>query len=297
MAGLDSSPPGEETIDAPTASAEDQDLFEIGGDLLGEDSSEDVSDASPETSGTPEFDPDNVDWLRVDPTTLPDQYKPLSGMAKTMQATFTRNNQELKTRQDQLQRQEQQVRDYVSRTQQQQQNQPQNAQDEYADLKERLRASGDEDAAQGIDVVRDIIKREAGGRLEEMTTKYSQLENYVKVLAAHLVSQNTQSANSQWGKLAEQHGQDTVQNYRPAAEALMRTTNPATGKAYDADTAIRTVAGLLQQQADNLRETDTSIRTKARARVKPSPQVQTGSGRGDLSDTELRNELQALGFE
>lgn len=295
MAEQDSTALVAESADAPTAS-DDEQLFEIGGDLVGADDSEPAESVSETNNGTPEFDPDDVDWLRVDPETLPESYRHLGPMAKRMQATFTKNNQELKNRGDKLAQLERQISDRYALLQQQQQN-AQPTQDEYADLKQRLIDSGDNEAAQGIDIVRDIYKREVGTRIEDMANQQHQLMNTVKLLAAHLVSQKNQSTNTQWDSLGSEYGSETVQQYRPAAEALMRTNNPATGKPYDAATALKTVAGLLQQEAAQLRETDQRIKNTARQRVKQTSPVQVNNGNGEVSDSELIHGLQSIGFE
>ena len=95
--------------DTPDSTSDDSQGFDFGQDLVADTSEQGASDTPSSAAGdsTSDFDPNNIDWLRVNPDELPEQYKPLSATARNMQSGFTKAYQEVQTTARQLEAQQQ----------------------------------------------------------------------------------------------------------------------------------------------------------------------------------------------
>ena len=83
----------------PVSPSDTAGAVQVAGDLFASSESDDMaSSAAAEPSDAPAFDPDNVDWLRVNPDDVPEQYRPLKGVVKNVQSQFTRTQQDLRDR-------------------------------------------------------------------------------------------------------------------------------------------------------------------------------------------------------
>ena len=82
----------------PVTPSDTEGAVPVAGDLFDSDSADTVAFVGEETSEASAFDLDTTDWLRVNPDKVPEQYRPLSGIARNMQAQFTRTQQDAKDR-------------------------------------------------------------------------------------------------------------------------------------------------------------------------------------------------------
>ena len=73
--------------------------------------------------------------------------------------------------------------------------------------------------------------------------------------------------------------------------------NPRTGRKYTVIEAYEQVSGRTQQAAEALRNADQQAKRSSKRRVAANSSVDSSEEAGPLSETEVINQLKALGFE
>ena len=104
------------------------------------------------------------------------------------------------------------------------------------------------------------------------------------------------------GAVAEainKYGED-VRNYGPQILHMLKgdaPPNPLTGKRYTVTQAYEQITGKTAQQAAGLRQADKQARRTSKRAVAANASVDTSEDAGPLSEAEVLNQMQALGFE
>jgi hypothetical protein len=237
---------------------------------------------------TPEFDADNVDWLRVDPSTLPEQYRPLSKLAKNLQRGYTKSMDEVKSLQENASAREQQYLQLIEKLAT-----PKTGDsDPYADIRANLEPQ--QQAA--IDMVQKIVRAEAGDTLTKLQEEQGVLKEGVLAIAKFLQTQQGQTINSEATTLRETYGDD-VDNYADGIRALQNIINPKTGKNYSLTEAYENLSGAVVDKTIQARRKDVEVR-KAAAGDSLFPQsAESIEGQAALSEDAVDAALKNLGFE
>ncbi len=253
--------------------------------------------------------PDNVDLLRTPVDKLPANLQPLAPLAKNLQAEFTRTQQDLREREAQLTQRESQILEQNKQAQSHQQQWADRVQQSVypqTDPVQEMRQSLTEDENRAVDTVQAIVQHQVGSELETMRGEldalrqenlklrsgYSGVHNYVTEQVQHRTRGAVAEAISK-------HGED-VRNYGPQIIHMLKgdaPPNPLTGKRYTVTQAYEQITGKTAQRAAGLRQADKRARRTSKRAVAANASVDTSEDAGPLSEAEVLNQMQALGFE
>lgn len=253
--------------------------------------------------------PDNVDLLRTPADELPENLQPLAPLAKNLQAQFTRTQQDLREREAQLAQREAQILEQNKQAQTHQQQWADRVQQSVypqTDPVQEMRQSLTDDENRAIDTVQAIVQHQVGSELQTMRGEldalrqenqklrsgYSGVHNYVTEQVQH----RTRGAVSE---AINKYGED-VRNYGPQILHMLKgdaPPNPLTGKRYTVTQAYEQITGKTAQQAAGLRQADKQARRTSKRAVAANASVDTSEDAGPLSEAEVLNQMQALGFE
>ena len=253
--------------------------FDFGSDLSGltvETEGDPGTPATTPTDGTaetPQFNPDNVEWLRVDPESLPSEYRHLSGLARNMQSGVTKAVDSLQAQQQQSAEREQQLLKLLAaRTPDESEADP------YANLNEAERNA--------VESIREVVKNEAGGTISAQNQRINQLTQVV----SHLVGQNRQQMlqqyNSEAVSLREQYGQD-IDRYAEAIKADMQMVNPKTNSPYTMTESYEMRSGNIVDKTIKARQDDLAARNEASGDTFIDSVVEDAQGAQPMNEGEL----------
>ena len=254
-------------------------------------------------------DDSKVDLLRTPVDELPENLRPLAPLAKNLQAAYTRSQQDLREREAQLAQREQQIQAQNQQAQQHQQQWADRLQQAVipdTDPIQQMRASLTADENQAIDTVQAIVQHQVGTQLQQMQGQidtlrqendslksgYSGVHNYMTEQAQVKTRQDVQQAIDRYGEDVRRYGQQILHMLKSDAPP-----NPRTGRKYTVIEAYEQVSGRTQQAAEALRNADQQAKRSSKRRVAANSSVDSSEDAGPLSETEVINQLKALGFE
>ena len=282
-------------VGTPESAAEQQ-SFDLGGDLDEDlrpsDAAEDEpdapapSDSEPAEKETPtaEFDPDAFDWLRGDLANVPQEHRWRANFARTLRGESTRATQALREQEKQYKDLVTQMTDRLGA--------PQDAsqQDPYADLRGQL---GPEQA-QALEVVREVIKREVGARLDALDEKSTTYEQALQMFSAQTSRQQVEAISQQVMEARQAYGAD-LDSYADQITALVKVANPATQRPYTVKQAYELVSGKAAQIAAEMDGQETEVRQKAARATRRAPVADAASDDGgEITDEELLTKVSGL---
>ena len=253
--------------------------------------------------------PDNVDLLRTPADELPENLQPLAPLAKNLQAQFTRTQQDLREREAQLAQREAQILEQNKQAQTHQQQWADRVQQSVypqTDPVQEMRQSLTDDENRAIDTVQAIVQHQVGSELQTMRGEldalrqenqklrsgYSGVHNYVTEQVQHRTRGAVAEAINKYG--------EDVRNYGPQILHMLKgdaPPNPLTGKRYTVTQAYEQITGKTAQQAAGLGQADKQARRTSKRAVAANASVDTSEDAGPLSEAEVLNQMQALGFE
>ena len=284
----------------PVSPSDTAGAVQVAGDLFDSSESDDMasSDAA-EPSDAPAFDPDNVDWLRVNPDDVPEQYRPLSGVARIMQSQFTRTQQDLRDRERAAGAAEQQA--------QAQQAQIQALQGQLAAYQQPAQATApadqwmqnlNEEEQRGIGIVdwraQEQIKAVANPLLERLNA----LEQQTATHNGFIQKEGERFWNQQIVDAEAAYSPEQVEQYRPFILANVSQVNPATGQQFTVKEVMDLFSGATAASAAEVRQNDEAVRKTSKSRARTSSSATPASDdSGPLSKGELMAEMGKLGFE
>ena len=262
-----------------------------------------------ESSNAEAFNPDTVDWSRVDPSTVPDQYQPVLKAVKNQQADYTRKMQDLAD-----QRRSQESREVeLRRTQGEWADRVQavTAPEKEMDAVTQLRAQSTEEENKAMDFMDFYVEQRTQQKFAELEGRYNNLLQRVQKSEAAMPSINTHirqqavdRTNTAVADAVEAHGED-VRNPKWTPEMLRLMSNgrsgphlnPNTGKPYSVKEAYEKVAGVTASNANALRDANKQTRRGAKNAVRANASVNASDDGSALTDNEVLSKLQGLGFE
>ena len=274
----------EVTEAAATESTPEVGDFDFGADLEGArveaegDPGTPIGVATSQDNGTSKFDADNVDWLRVDPETLPSEYRPLSSVARNMQAGVTKVVEGLQEQQRQSADREQQYLRLLTA-----QNEEDSKVDPFAGANEAERGA--------IDAIREVVRDEHGDTARVQEDKIGTLTQSV----GHLVGQNRQQQvgqlNAEAVSLRSTYGAD-IDRYADLIKADLQLMNPATQKPYTMTESYEMRSGKIVDRTIKARQGDRQAREGAAQDTFVDGAVEDAQGAQPLNERDL---LSAVG--
>jgi hypothetical protein len=277
---------------AATDTAEEDLPFEFGSNPEDEEgtSASAVSENGQATPGqdTPAFNADEVDWLRVDLTTLPEQYRPLTKLAKNLQTGFNKGMEEVKSRMAAADSREQQYLQLIEKLATPSEGET----DPFADIRANLRP--EQQAA--IDMVQKIVKAESGETLTKLQEETGVLKQGVMAIAKFLQNQQGQVLNNEAVSLREVYGDD-IDNYADGITALQQIVNPKTGKNYSLTEAYENLSGAIVNKTIAARKRDSEVRNDAASDSLFPPSAESVEGQAPLTEDAVDAALKKLGFD
>jgi hypothetical protein len=249
-----------------------------------------INGATPAGDTPASFDVNNVDWLRADPNTLPEEYRPLTQLAKNLQSGFQQSVGELREQQKQASEKEHKYLQLIETLATS--NGKKDADDPYADIRETL----DPSQQAAIDTVREVFKRETGQTLETIQSEQSALKEGLVTIAKHMQSQQASTINDEVKSLRQAYGDD-IDKYTDGIKALRQIVNPKTGKSYSITEAYENLSGAMVNKTINARNTDQRVRNDAAGNTLFPPSAESTDGQAPISETEVDAALKHLGFE
>jgi len=280
----------------------DDGLVDFGADLDGDTQDEATPEASGNSEETPSseqtkkpetpFDPDKVDWLRVDINTIPEQYKPLQQMAKNIQASYTREQQVARQIQEQAQSERQQ---YLQALQQLQQTyQQQTAQPEQTPY-DQVAQYLDEDERRGLEVVQTLNQQAMAPILEQVQALQAQLQEARQgqnAFQQYLQQQQIEKRTAEVSETRAAYGDEVDNLSQPQMLAMKALVDQgATVKG-----AFESVTGKTSEQIVAARERDKQVRSNAKHSAASTASRATAEGAKVSSDAEVLSEMKKLGF-
>ena len=306
---LDSISPNENTSAESSGETADSTAVELFPEDTPAGSSADGSGHS-ESSNAEVFNPDTVDWARVDPSTVPDQYQPVVKAVKNQQADYTRKMQDLAD-----QRRSQESREVeLRRTQGEWADRVQAvaAPQQEMDAVTQLRAQSTEEENKAMDFMDFYVEQRTQQQFAQLEGRYNDLLQRIQKSEAALPSINTHirqqavsRTNTAVAEAVEAHGED-VRNPKWTPEMLRLMSNdsrgnphlnPNTSKPYTVKEAYEKVAGVTASNANALRDANKQTRRGAKNAVRANASVNASEDGSALTDNEVLSKLQGLGFE
>ena len=284
-----------EVVDSATGSDSTEVDFEIFTDSdesapnSDDDGYSDATAAAPTGSeSSDDFNPDTVDWLRVDLDTVPEQYKHLAPMAKNMQRGFTQQTQALAEQRRELANSQQQ---WANRVEQVATPPPQPTQFE------QVRASLSPDDQKGLDVFRQQTYNDFGAPLQQLNQQVQQLQSQLAQATQFISTQQNSQVNDSVQEARSAYGAD-LDNYADQIVATVKIPNPQTGQPYTVKEAYELHAGVTAGKANQLRNQDRAARRSSKSRVKNTGSIEADmGGDGILTEADLFSQAEAIGFD
>lgn len=270
-----------ETTDS---TSDDSQSFDFGQDLVADTSEQGASDTPSSAAGdsTSDFDPNNIDWLRVNPDELPEQYKPLSATARNMQSGFTKAYQEVQTTARQLEAQQQALNAQTAQAAQAAQAPPE---DPYSGLSEEQRNA--------VQAVREIVQLEQGDSVKTLQDTVSKQQQAIQLLGGHLQNQAAAGVNDEVVALRQQFGAD-IDQYTDGIKALRNVPNPSTQKPYTITEAYKMLSNKIVDETLQARQTDLRARNNASLNTQSLGTVDSSNDVGPQTEDELLTAIEGL---
>ena len=283
----------------PVSSSDATGAVQVAGDLfVASDSTDVVSSDSEEPSDVSAFDPDTVDWLRVNPDDVPEQYRPLTGVVKNVQSQFTRTQQDLRERERaatavEQQSQSQQAQIQTLQGQLAAYQQP----DQAAPVDQWMQNLGEEEQ-RGIGIVDWRAEEKVNAAVGPLLQRVEALEQQTATTNGWYQQQSHDYYNQQIAEAEAAYSPEQVEQYRPLILANINQVNPATGQQFTVKEVLDTFTGTTAQNAAEVRQNDEAVRRTSKSRARTSASATPASDdSGPLSKGELMSEMGKLGFE
>ena len=279
--------------DASVSTPAEESAPDLGADLAG-DTPESTSEAQAGHSNadnSADFDPNNVDWLRVDANTLPDNYKPVAQLAKNFQSSYTQAQQAAREEQTRAASERQQYLNAL--TQIQQTYQPQ--QREQTPV-EKIGQYLDEDEKRGLEVVNTLFQQQSAPMVQEIANLRQQLvqaNQGSQAFAQYLKNQQTQQRLSQISDVREAYGSevdDLSDRQMHAMKALVDQGNTV-------KEAFEAVTGKEAEQIQSARAQSRNVKTTAKRTANSGGARATTEGARVETEADLMNAMRGLGFD
>jgi hypothetical protein len=268
-------------------------------------------DGHSQSSSAEAFDPDTVDWARVDPGTVPEQYQPVLRAVKNQQADYTRKMQDLADQRRQHEEQAQQVERMRNEWADRVQAVAAPQEPQYTPI-QQLRAQSTEEENKAMDFMDFYVNQKTDERfaqLERQNQALMQRLERSEAAVGPIINQShdqiVSRTNDAVAEAVEAHGED-VRNPKWTQEMLKLMANnpdgkphlnPLTGSPYSVKEAYEKVAGVTAQAANALRAADKQTRRGAKNSVRANTSMDAGEDGSALTDNEVLAKLQGLGFE
>jgi len=281
-------------------------------DTPSETSSTDVGHS--ESEGAETFDPNTVDWARVDPNTVPEQYKPVQEAVKRQQADYTRKMQDLADQRRQQESRQAELsnmqREWADRVQ------AVAPAPQQLDPVQQLRMQSTDEENKAMDFMDFYVEQRTQEKFGELEGRYNALVERMQRSEA-LIGPTTQrlqerehseavaKTSAAVAEAIEAHGED-VRNpkWTPEMLRLMENDrnnkphlNPLTGNAYTVKEAYEKAAGITAGTAASLRAADKQVRRSSKNALRANTSGNASEGGSALTDNEVLSQLQGLGFE
>ena len=267
-----------ETTDS---TSDDNQAFDFGQDLASDTSEQGASDTPSSAAGnsTSDFDPNTIDWLRVNPDELPEQYKPLSTTARNMQSGFTKAYQEVQATARQLEAQQQALNAQAAQAAQAP------PEDPYSGLSEEQRNA--------VQAVREIVQLEQGDSVKTLQNTVSKQQEAIQLLGSHLKNQAVAGVNDEVVALRQQYGSD-IDQYSDGIKALRNVPNPVTNKPYTITEAYKMLSNRIVDETLQARQTDLRTRNNASLDTQSLGTVDSSGNVGPQTEDELLTAIEGL---
>ena len=283
----------------PVSSSDATGAVQVAGDLfVASDSTDVVSSDSEEPSDVSAFDPDTVDWLRVNPDDVPEQYRPLSGIARNMQSQFTRTQQDLRERERAASAAEQQAQSNQAHIQNLQAQLAAYQQPAQATPVDQWMQNLGEEEQRGIGIVDWRAEEKVNAAVGPLLQRVAALEQQTATTSGWFQQQSHDYYGQQIAEAEEVYSPEQVEQYRPLILANINQVNPATGQQFTVKEVLDQFTGTTAQNAAEARQNDEAVRRTSKSRARTSASATPASDdSGPLSKGELMSEMGKLGFE
>ena len=286
-------------------------------ELFPEDTPNETSssgDGHSESEDAEAFDPHTVDWARVDPNTVPEQYKPVQEAVKRQQADYTRKMQDLADQRKQQESQQAELssmqREWADRVQ------AVAPAPQELDPVQQLRMQSTDEENKAMDFMDFYVEQRTQQKFNELESRYNTLVDRMQRSEA-LIGPTTQrlqererseavaKTSSAVAEAVEAYGED-VRNpkWTPEMLRLMENDrsnkphlNPLTGSPYTVKEAYEKAAGVTAGNAATLRAADKQARKTSKNALRTSTSGGASEDGSALTDNEVLSKLQGLGFE
>ena len=289
-----------QATDATPASPSDTTgAVQVAGDLFASSDSEGVASSdAPENSDASPFDPDNVDWLRVNPDDVPEQYKPLTGVARNMQSQFTRTQQDLRDRERAASAAEQQAQSNQAQIQNLQAQLAAYQQPAQATQADQWMQNLNEEEQRGIGIVDWRVDGKVDAAVSPLLQRVEALEQQTATATGYIQKEGQRFYQQQIAEAEAAYSPEQVDQYRPLILANVREVNPATGQQFTVKEVLDLFSGASAAEAAEVRQNDEAVRRTSKSRARTSSSATPASDdSGPLSEGELMSEMGKLGFE
>lgn len=280
--------------DAPSSTPEADSTPDLGADLARDTRSEDTqaqSGHSEADTASAAFDPNTVDWLRVNSDSLPDQYKPVAQLAKNFQSSYTQAQQQAREEQTRAAEERQQYLQAITQIQQMYQ-QPQQEPSPVDKISQYL----DEDEKRGLEVVNTLFQQQSAPMLEQINQLRNQLEQASqgnRAFAQYLQQQQVQQRIGQIAEVREAYGNE-VDNLN---ERQMFAMKALVDQGSTVKEAFESITGKTAQQLEAARETDRTVKSQAKRTASSGSARATTDGARVDTDADLMAAMKSLGFD
>ena len=306
-------PSGALDADAEAVGGEADGAFDLGADLIIEESSSDsptgpeapAVSSSSDAAGNGSTDLSQLspsDLLQRDTNSLPDEWKSAQAWMRSRQAASDRQLSELQN-QVRAAQQQQETANQVGTAVKEAIHGPE-SQDPYYDLKENIRRAegytpGDETS---IDVMDQIVQRKYGEQMQQMQQFQQNAANVMRQLAGAVAQSAAVPLDAEVSQLRQAHGSEFVAQFfganKGAIHALMKQANPATGKAFSVTEAFELLSGRKGQQQAAAQARDRNARNDAKRTIAGAGVMTDNSDGAPLSESDLLAQVEALpGFQ
>ena len=250
-----------------------------------------VSEAE-EVGMATQFDPSQFDWIQGNVNDIPEQYRPLQNIARKMQSSVTRKQQDLSTQLEQARQLQEQFRAQSASAVPQAATQPQTQaeKDALAAYKERygIPAELAADFDRSVELVRAVNRVDQAGQAPSVNEeKFNRVVQALHLLANRVNQVQAQPIAKEVEQLnAEFH--DDPDNYAEQIASLMKVQNHETGQPFTMREAYLFASGKTAELAKGQRETHERVRSTAKQQTRPEP-----ASRSAIPDAESMTEEQA----
>ena len=283
----------------PVSPSDTAGAVQVAGDLFASSDSEGVvSSDAPENSDASPFDPDSVDWLRVNPDDVPEQYKPLTGVARNMQSQFTRTQQDLRDRERAAGAAEQQAQSNQAQIQNLQAQLAAYQQPAQATQADQWMQNLNEEEQRGIGIVDWRVDGKVDAAVSPLLQRVEALEQQTATATGYIQKEGQRFYQQQITDAEAAYSPEQVEQYRPLILANVREVNPATGQQFTVKEVLDLFSGASAAEAAEVRQNDEAVRKTSKSRARTSSSATPASDdSGPLSEGELMSEMGKLGFE